>query len=51
MYAIDAATGKVLWTFNSKASCDTRAVIIDGTLYWSSGRTLYAFQPGGKAKD
>ena len=55
MYAFDAATGKLLWTYDSKTSCDTRAAVIDGTLYWTSGRTLVAFRPspkaGGAAKD
>jgi polyvinyl alcohol dehydrogenase (cytochrome) len=37
MYALDAATGTVLWRFASGGSCLSGAAISNGTLYWGSG--------------
>jgi polyvinyl alcohol dehydrogenase (cytochrome) len=37
MYALDAATGAVLWTFVSGGSCNSGAAVADGTVYWGSG--------------
>ena len=37
MYALDAATGDVLWSFASGGSCLSGAAISDGMLYWGSG--------------
>ena len=37
MYAFDAATGKVLWSFDSGGSVVDGPSIVDGTLYWGSG--------------
>jgi polyvinyl alcohol dehydrogenase (cytochrome) len=45
-YAFDAATGKVLWTFEGGVGCDTKATMIEHTLYWIGGKTLYAFSLG-----
>ena len=42
-YAFDAATGRMLWNYKSGASCVGGASVIGDTLYWASGRTLYAF--------
>lgn len=52
MYAINAATGEVLWTFNSGASCGGGASIANGRVFWghgytgllgTQGHTFYAF--------
>ena len=51
MYALDAATGKVLWSFDSGGSILAGPAIVDGVLYWGSGynnpgtdnNKLYAF--------
>ena len=51
MYALDAATGEVLWSFASGGSVADGPSIVDGVLYWGSGYTntggantkLYAF--------
>lgn len=54
MYALNAATGAVLWQFASGGSCLSGAAISNGELYWGSGysnfgfgtpnNTLYAFE-------
>lgn len=52
MYALDAATGKVLWSFDSGGSVIDGPSIVDGVVYWGSGyndtnaipnNKLYAF--------
>jgi polyvinyl alcohol dehydrogenase (cytochrome) len=37
MYAMDAATGQVLWGLASGGSCNAGAAVVDGTVYWGSG--------------
>jgi polyvinyl alcohol dehydrogenase (cytochrome) len=37
MYALNAATGDVLWSFASGGSCLSGAAISNGTVYWGSG--------------
>ncbi len=37
MYALDAQTGKVLWSFASGGSVIDGPSIVDGSLYWGSG--------------
>ncbi|WP_404392926.1 PQQ-binding-like beta-propeller repeat protein [Humibacillus xanthopallidus] len=37
MYALDAASGDVLWTFASGGSCLSGAAISNGSVYWGSG--------------
>jgi outer membrane protein assembly factor BamB len=37
MYAINAATGLVLWQFTSGGSCLSGAAIAGGDLFWGSG--------------
>ena len=57
MYAFDAASGKILWSFNSGGSVIDGPSIVDGVVYWGSGyndsnafpnNKLYAFslKPG-----
>jgi polyvinyl alcohol dehydrogenase (cytochrome) len=51
MYAFDAASGNILWSFASGGSCNGGAAISNGTVYWGSGyarfgtpnNQLYAF--------
>jgi polyvinyl alcohol dehydrogenase (cytochrome) len=57
MFALDAATGKVLWSFPSGGSVNAGAVVVNGTVYWGSGygrggfvggkNKFYAFSLGG----
>ena len=37
MYAFDAATGKLVWSFDSGGSVAGGPSIVDGVLYWGSG--------------
>jgi polyvinyl alcohol dehydrogenase (cytochrome) len=59
MFALDAATGKILWKFASEGSVIAGAVISDGVVYWGSGyanfgstfkdaKKFYAFSIDGK---
>ena len=53
MVAMDAASGGVLWSFQSGAGVTCGPAIVDGVVYWGSGdpygtagKTLYAFTAG-----
>jgi len=60
MFALDAKTGKVLWSYPSGGSVNAGAVVINGMVYWGSGyahlpvqgfvgnNKFYAFSVGGK---
>ena len=37
MFALDAATGVMLWSFASEGSCNAGAAVVDGSVYWGSG--------------
>ncbi|MFD1560417.1 PQQ-binding-like beta-propeller repeat protein [Paraburkholderia silviterrae] len=37
MYALDAATGEIKWSFESGGAVVSGAAIVDGTVYWGSG--------------
>jgi polyvinyl alcohol dehydrogenase (cytochrome) len=43
MYAMNGATGAILWSFPSGGSCLSGAAIADGTLYWGSGYSNFGF--------
>jgi polyvinyl alcohol dehydrogenase (cytochrome) len=57
MFALDAATGTILWRFAAGGSVAAHPAVSDGMVYWGSGFTtfgngnannkLYAFSPGG----
>jgi polyvinyl alcohol dehydrogenase (cytochrome) len=54
MYALNAATGRILWSFASGGSVAAGPAIVGGSVYWGSGysksgsgsasRRLYAFR-------
>ncbi|MBV8118720.1 MAG: PQQ-binding-like beta-propeller repeat protein [Alphaproteobacteria bacterium] len=58
MLALDAKTGKVLWSYDTRQSVNAGAVVVDGVVYWGSGygrlgfrgglNKFYAFSLGGK---
>ena len=60
MYALDAATGKILWSDNAGSSVISGPSIVEGTVYWGAGYThlglpaftgnnkLYAFTLNGQ---
>lgn len=37
MFALDAATGNILWSHYSGGACNAGAAVVDGTLYWGFG--------------
>ncbi len=37
MFAIDAATGDILWSHYSGGACNSGAAIVDGAVYWGYG--------------
>lgn len=41
MYALNGATGAILWTFASGGSCLSGAAISEGRLFWGSGYSLF----------
>jgi polyvinyl alcohol dehydrogenase (cytochrome) len=48
MFAFDAASGALLWSFASGGSCSSGAAVARGTVYWGNqtgptGNTVYAF--------
>ncbi len=57
MYALDAATGSILWQFAAGSSVNAAPSIVNGSVYWGSGYSksaegngnnqLYAFSIGG----
>ena len=57
MFALDAKTGKVLWSYPSGGSVNAGAVVVDGVVYWGSSyakfgnvgnNKFYAFSLGGR---
>jgi polyvinyl alcohol dehydrogenase (cytochrome) len=58
MYALNAATGRILWSFASGGSVASGPAIVGGSVYSKSGigspsRRLYAFSvtSGGSASE
>ena len=47
MYAWDAATGTVLWSFASGCSVFSAPAVVHGMLFWGSGYTRNAACPNG----
>ena len=43
MYALDGATGQILWSFASGGSCLSGAAISNGDLFWGSGYSNFGF--------
>jgi polyvinyl alcohol dehydrogenase (cytochrome) len=37
MFAMDAATGNILWSFDSVGACNAGAAIVNGMVYWGFG--------------
>jgi polyvinyl alcohol dehydrogenase (cytochrome) len=59
MFALDAATGAILWQFGAGSSVNSGPAVVDGSVYWGSGyvrsgvegsgnHRLYAFSLDGK---
>jgi len=37
MYALDAATGRMLWSFPAAGSVNAGPAVANGTVYWGDG--------------
>jgi polyvinyl alcohol dehydrogenase (cytochrome) len=37
VYALDASSGATLWSYNTGASVNAGAAVVNGTVYWGSG--------------
>jgi polyvinyl alcohol dehydrogenase (cytochrome) len=54
MFALEAATGKQLWSFAAEGSVNAAPAIVNGTVYWGSGYhagssdSFYAFSLNGR---
>jgi polyvinyl alcohol dehydrogenase (cytochrome) len=59
MFALDAATGQLLWQFGAGSSVNAGPAVVDGTVYWGAGyarsgiegsgnQQFFAFSLGGK---
>jgi len=47
MYALNGATGQILWSFPSGGSCLGGAAISNGMVFWGSGYSNLGFSFGG----
>ena len=59
MFALDAATGAILWQFDAGSSVNSGPAVVNGSVYWGSGYSrsgvegsgnnqLYAFSLDGR---
>jgi polyvinyl alcohol dehydrogenase (cytochrome) len=48
MYALDGATGTILWRFASGGSVNSSPAIVDGVVYWGSGYVKIRGTPNNK---
>jgi polyvinyl alcohol dehydrogenase (cytochrome) len=48
MYALDGASGNILWTFRSGGSVNSSPAIVDGVVYWGSGYKKISGTPNNK---
>jgi polyvinyl alcohol dehydrogenase (cytochrome) len=59
MFALDAATGQILWQFDAGSSVNAAPAVVDGSVYWGSGyaraaegsgnNKLFAFSIDGRS--
>jgi polyvinyl alcohol dehydrogenase (cytochrome) len=50
MFALDAATGAVLWQYGAGSSVNAGPAIVDGTVYWGSGYSRSGVEGSGNQK-
>jgi polyvinyl alcohol dehydrogenase (cytochrome) len=50
MYALDAATGAILWSYSAGSSVNSGPSIVDGTVYWGSGYAKSGVEGNGNNK-
>jgi len=47
MFALDAATGQVLWQFGAGSSVNAGPAVVDGTVYWGTGYSRSGIEGSG----
>ena len=50
MFALDAATGQILWQFGAGASVNAAPAIVHGSVYWGSGYSRSGIEGSGNNK-
>src|SRR4029077_7444727 len=50
MFALDAATGEILWQFAAGSSVNAGPAIVDGSVYWGSGYSRSGVEGSGNNK-
>ena len=50
MFALDAATGAILWHYSAGSSVNAGPAIVDGTVYWGSGYSRSGIEGSGNTK-
>jgi len=47
LFALDAATGAMLWQFGAGSSVNAGPAVVDGTVYWGSGYARVGVEGSG----
>ena len=47
MFALDAATGQILWQFAAGSSVNSGPAVVDGSVYWGSGYSRSGVEGSG----
>jgi polyvinyl alcohol dehydrogenase (cytochrome) len=47
MFALDAATGDILWQFSAGSSVNAGPAVVDGTVYWGAGYSRSGIEGSG----
>jgi polyvinyl alcohol dehydrogenase (cytochrome) len=47
MFALDAATGEILWQYKAGASVNSGPAVVDGSVYWGSGYSRSGVEGSG----
>jgi polyvinyl alcohol dehydrogenase (cytochrome) len=50
MFALDAATGQILWSFGAGSSVNAAPAVVNGTVYWGSGYSRSGIEGSGNTK-
>ena len=48
MYALDAATGAILWQYDAGSSVNSGPAVVNGSVYWGSGYSRSAEGSGNQ---
>ncbi|MFL5925974.1 MAG: PQQ-binding-like beta-propeller repeat protein [Gaiellaceae bacterium] len=50
MYALDSATGAIVWSFGAGSSVNAAPAIVDGSVYWGSGYSRSGVEGSGNTE-